>query len=182
MNGSATINASPIAPVPNVSSNLAPEVSLKIKISELLAAWTGSSLSVQSAGPTSTAGGTVTRDSTYIYYLPPSGSVSSDHIPYTISSANGCATAANIDLTIVTPGGIAQTITVSGDTATIHFYGIPGFQYDVQRATSLGPSPPADWSTRTTGSPLTASSNDGSFTYTDGSAPNGTAYYRSLQH
>jgi hypothetical protein len=29
---------------------------------------------------------------------------------------------------------------------------------------------------------LTASSNDGSFTYTDGSAPNGTAYYRSLQH
>lgn len=180
MSGSATINASPVAPSPNVSSNVAPNLSLKINISELLAAWTGSSLSLQSAGPASTAGGTVTKDSTYIYYLPPGGTVATDHIPYTVSSASGCSTSAYIDLAIATPGGIAQTISVSGGTATINFYGIPGFQYDVQRATSLGP--PANWTTITTGSPLTASLNDGSFSYTDDSAPDGTAYYRSMQH
>jgi hypothetical protein len=81
---------------------------------------------------------------------------------------------------IVPPGGIAQTIAVSDGTATISFYGIPGFQYDVQRATSLGP--PANWTTITMGSPLTASPNDGSFTCTDDSAPNGMAYYRAMQH
>jgi len=180
MSGSATINASPVAPSPNVSSNLAPRVSLKISISELLGAWAGSSLSLQSAGPASTAGGSVTKDSTYIYYLPPGGAVATDHIPYTVSSANGCSTSAYIDLVIVPPGGIAQTITVSDGTATISFYGIPGFQYDVQRATSLGP--PANWTTITIGSPLTASPNDGSFTCTDDSAPNGMAYYRAMQH
>ncbi len=180
MSGSATINASPVAPSPNVSSNVAPNLSLKISISELLTAWTGSSLSLQSAGPASTAGGTVTKDSTYIYYLPPGGTVAADHIPYAVSSASGCSTSAYIDLAIAVPGGIAQTITVSGGTATINFYGIPGFQYDVQRATSLGP--PANWTTITTGSPLTASLDDGSFSYTDDSAPDGTAYYRSMQH
>ncbi len=182
MNGSATINASPVAPVPNVSSNLAPGVSMKIKVSELLAAWTGSSLSVQSAGPNSTAGATVAEDSTYIYYLPPSSPITSDHIPYIVSDANGCTTTANLDLVIVAPGGIAQTITVSRGKATICFYGIPGRRYNVQRATSLGPSPPVDWSTVTTGSPLTASPRDGAFSYTDTSPPTGIAYYRSLQH
>jgi hypothetical protein len=108
--------------------------------------------------------------------------VTSDHIPYTVSSADGCTTAAKIDLIILPPGGVAQAIAVSEGTATIRFYGIPGLQYDVQRATSLGPSPAADWSTMTTGNPLTASPNDGAFTYTDNSAPNGAAYYRSLQH
>ena len=158
-------------------------MSLKINIADLLAAWTGDSLSVQSVGNSgsSTAGGTVSNDSTYIYYLPPSGAVTSDHIPYTVSGANGCSTSANLDLVIVAAGGFAQTITVSGGAATINFYGIPGVQYDVQRATSLGPSPPADWSI-INGSPLTASENDGSFAYTDSSAPNGTAYYRSIQH
>jgi hypothetical protein len=82
---------------------------------------------------------------------------------------------------IVAAGGVAQTITVSGGAATINFYGIPGIEYDVQRATSLGPSPPPDWITINS-SPLTASENDGAFGYTDSSAPNGTAYYRSIQH
>ena len=180
MTGSATINPGPVAPSPNVSSNVAPNLSLKINISELLAAWTGSSLSVQSAGPASTAGGTVAKDSTYIYYLPPSGTIATDRIPYTVSSANGCSTSANIDLTILAPGGVAQTIAVSGGRAVIAFYGVPGFQYDVQRATSLGP--PANWTNMTTGSPLAASLNDGSFSYTDNNAPDGTAYYRSIQH
>ena len=180
MNGSATIIAGPVAPSPNVNSNVAPHLSLKINISQLLAAWTGSSLSLQSAGPASTAGGTVTSDSTYIYYLPPSGTVAADHIPYTVSGASGCSTSATIDLTIAAAGGVAQSIKVSNGTATINFYGIPGFQYDVQRATSLGS--PANWTTLTTGSPLTASTNDGSFSYTDNSAPDGTAYYRCIQH
>jgi hypothetical protein len=66
-------------------------------------------------------------------------------------------------------------------------FGIPGFQYDVQRATSLnGP-----WMTLTSAPPLNATppftaGSDGSFTFTDnysdlGGAP-GSAYYRTVAH
>jgi len=60
----------------------------------------------------------------------------------------------------------------------IKFYGIPGLQYDVQRTTSL--TEPITWTTLTS-TPLSPEA-DGSFSYTDGEPPEGTAYYRSLQH
>ena len=100
-NASVTVNALPVAPVSNVSYNLSLPFSLKIDISDLLTNWTGTSLSVQSVA-NSADGGTVTKDSTYIFYTPPIGSPTSpDTIPYTVSGAGGCATAASIDVVFV---------------------------------------------------------------------------------
>ncbi len=182
-----TVSPFPVAPSPNVSSNLAPHASLKVEIVPLLAAWTspgGSPLSVQIAGPSSSQGGTAFMDSNYIYYLPPTtGNPANDSIPYTVANANGCATSASLDIQFVPSGGIAQTITVSGGSVTIKFFGTPGYTYSLQRATSLsGP-----WTTITANSTTSPSSpqapgKDGSFSFTDNAAPNGTAYYRSIQN
>jgi autotransporter-associated beta strand protein len=168
-----TVNAAPAAPSSNVSSNVAPHLSLKIRISELLAAWSGSSLSFQSAGPNSTAGGTVTSDSTYIYYLPPGGTISSDSIPYTVSGANGCTTAAQIDVSFVPRGCAVQQITTSGGRVTIIFAGIPSYRYDVQRSDGLSFS--SCDTVLTTNAP-----EAGVFTFTE-TPPGNSAYYRLMQ-
>ena len=172
---SVTVSAAPVAPSTNVIYNVAPRLSLKIRIVELLAAWTGSSLSVQSAGPSSTAGGTASQDNTYISYFPPSGTVSSDSIPYVVSGASGCTTAANIDLTFVAHGGQAQSIDYSAGGVTVSFAGIPNFEYDVQRSAT------ADFASPTT--VLTTNAPPaGVFIYTDANPLYPTGFYRLIQH
>ena len=113
-----------------------------------------------------------------IFYTPASNN-HDDSFPYTVDNGHNSTDRATVRVTVAPSGGIARTITVSGNTATIKFFGIPGIQYDVQRTTSL--AEPVYWTTLTTGSPLSPGT-DGSFTFTDTPAPNGTAYYRSLQH
>ncbi|MGD0260146.1 MAG: hypothetical protein ABSD29_10025 [Verrucomicrobiota bacterium] len=169
-----TVNAVPGAPSPNVSYNLVLPFSLKISISDLLTNWTGSSLSVQSAGPNSTDSGTVTKDSTYIYYLPPAGSPTSpDTIPYTVSGADGCTTVAYINVVFVSAaGGQAQAITVVGGTATVNFAGIPGYPYIVQRAEDVS------FTVNLTTVLTTNAPDDGVFTCVDTSPPGSQAYYR----
>lgn len=71
----------------------------------------------------------------------------------------------------------AQSITVSGSSATIQFSGVVGYKYHVQRTDSL--TPPTTWTTLTT-APLSPA-DDGSLTFTDTNAPPGTAYYRLMQ-
>jgi len=171
---SVTVTALPVAPSPDLSYNVAPKLSLKIKIADLLAAWTGSSLSVQSVG-NSTAGGTVSKDSTYIYYHPPSGTVSSDTIPYTVSGANGCTTAANIGLTFVAHGGQAQSIDYNAGGVAVIFAGIPAMQYDVQRSATADFASPE--TVLTTNAPAA-----GLFIHRDSSPLQPRGFYRLIQH
>ena len=56
--------------------------------------------------------------------------------------------------------------------------GVVGCEYHVQRTDSL--TPPMTWTTLTT-TPLSPAA-DGSLTFTDTTAPPGTAYYRLVQH
>jgi Bacterial Ig domain len=173
-NGTVTVNALPVAPSPNLSSNLAQHLSMKVKIVPLLAAWTspgGSPLSVVSAGPSSGQGGTVSKDSNYIYYLPPSGTPATDTIPYTVSDTNGCTTAGTLDVNFVTSAGYAQSISYSGGAVTINFAGIPGYQYEVERSSDASFTSPEV--VLTTNAP-----DAGLFIYTDNSPPQPTAYYR----
>jgi len=78
---------------------------------------------------------------------------------------------------IAPPGGIADSITAAPGTANLKFYGNPGHQFDVLRATNL--VPPIAW-TKLNVSPLSPAA-DGVFTFTDASAPAGKAYYRSVE-
>jgi hypothetical protein len=174
LTGSAvvTVNASPVAPT--VTTNAPPTLDLMINIANLLSSWTGSGLSVQSVVTNSAQGGTVSFDATYIYYIPPVNSISSDTISYTVVNGSSCATTASISLTFIPQGGIAQSITLSGGYPTINFAGIPGLGYDVEVSTNL-----ENWTTLET---ITAPS-DGVFSYTDDDPPEGAAaYYRLMQH
>jgi hypothetical protein len=65
--------------------------------------------------------------------------------------------------------GQVNGITVTGGTASMNFAGIPGYLYHVQVSTNL-----TDWNTIwTTNIPA-----GGVFQFTDGSAPQPSAYYR----
>ena len=74
-------------------------------------------------------------------------------------------------------GSVAKSIAASNGSALIQFSGVTGYEYDVQRATSL--NPPLMWTTVTI-SPLSPA-DDGSFTLTDTNAPAGPAYYRAVR-
>ncbi len=150
-------------------------LTLKIKVADIAVDQSSLPLAVQSLGA-SAQGATLTFDGTRLYYTPANDN--NDSFTYTVT--NGVETATGtITVTVVTsPGGLPKTIVVSGGTATIQFYGIPGYQYDVQRTTSL--TEPVTWTTLN-GTALTAGAT-GAFSFTDTNAPNGTAYYRSAQH
>ena len=85
---------------------------------------------------------------------------------------------ASVNIAKVRIASAAESITASGSVATIQFSGVIGYQYHVQRTASL--TPPVTWTTLTT-SPLSLAA-DGSLTFTDTTAPAGTAYYRLVQH
>jgi hypothetical protein len=72
----------------------------------------------------------------------------------------------------------AESITATGSSATIQFSAVVGYAYHVQRTASL--TSPITWTTLTT-TPLSPA-DDGSLTFTDTTAPPGTAYYRLVQH
>jgi hypothetical protein len=121
---------------------------------------------------TSGQGATLSSSGAFVFYEATNTSGNGDTFTYAISNGFGLTATATITITTTTAGGSAQTITVSGGTATINFAGIPGFQYEVQRSPDL-----SNWTTLET----TTAPADGVFSYTDNSAPNGSAYYRLLQ-
>jgi hypothetical protein len=95
---------------------------------------------------------------------------------FTMADGKVSAYVAKAMLALGPPAGLAKTIRVAETILTIVFQGTPGQPYDVQRTTSL--SPPVTWRTLTASSPLIPAA-DGSYTFTDTNAPQGTAYYRS---
>jgi hypothetical protein len=163
---SVMVNALPTAP--DAERVRGPGGSLKIGISGL-----GASASVTAVG-SGTNGATITKDSTYIYYLPVTGNADTDFFTYTVTDGNVCQKSGNITVTVVREGGVARSVSVVDGKVTIDFAGIPGFQYDVQfSADGL-----SDWSTVTT----IEAPPEGVFTYEDTSPPRSSGYYRLKQH
>jgi hypothetical protein len=98
-----------------------------------------------------------------------------DQFSYTVTDGFGGTNSALVNLAIATgtPGGQAQSVAISGVTATLQFAGIPGFSYNVQRTTNL-----VDWATILTTNPVA-----GVFQFTDdfsdlGGVIPASAYYR----
>jgi hypothetical protein len=132
----------------------------------------GDSLAL-TGGISSTNGATVSYDSDYVYYSNPNDVA--DQINYGVS--DGLSTnygVINITVNTDTSVGGGQAVTVSGNSATVTFAGIPTYQYEIQRSTNL-----LDWVTLVT----TNAPSNGVFQYTDNFSDLGyvapsAAYYR----
>jgi hypothetical protein len=139
---------------------------LKIKITDVLAACSdpdGGTPALDSVGA-SVQGATISTTATHILYA--LAADNSDSFPYTISDGQGGTTTGTITVQVVNPGG----------SVTVNFAGIPGFTYDVQRATDPG----GPWATVNT----QIAPPHGLFSYTNSPPPPlpPTAYYRLQQH
>jgi hypothetical protein len=151
---------------------------LRIRIADIAWDTTGKPVTLLSLG-TSGRGATLTTNSTYIFYQPQPGQDFGDLFTYTVTNGSDTNTGTIYVVVPLVSGGIAKSITCSGGTVTIKFFGIPGERYDVERATSL--VEPIQWETVSKGT-LTPEA-DGSFIFTDPSPPqSGSAYYRSVQY
>lgn len=166
-----TSNKPPIAPPQTFVR--APGLTLKIRIADLLAASSdpdGGTPALTGVG-SSGQGATISTISTHILYNPVN--VSNDSFTYTISDGQGGTATGTITVQVVNPGGLIQTITSMGGSVTIHFAGIPGYAYDIQRAPALG----GPWTTLAT---QTAPAN-GLFSHME-TPPGLPSFYRLRQH
>ena len=112
---------------------------------------------------TSEKGGTVTRDGTWIYYMPAAGFTNVDRFTYTISDSRGTPVTGTVTVELKPEDGAARNLSITdlGNSAyRLRFSGIPN------RATIIQYTPvlePPDWQTLTTGT----SDEVGIFEYID---------------
>jgi hypothetical protein len=79
-----------------------------------------------------------------------------------------------ITITVTNAVSSAVSVTTSGGAVSIHFAGVPGYAYDVERTTNLGGS----WTVvLTTNAPA-----HGLWFFTDSNPPQPSAFYRLRQH
>ena len=130
----------------------------------------GDALSVTGVSPGSASGGTVVSAGGNVTYTPLTNFVGTDSFTYSIADARGGVATATVTVTVSSGASQAQDIAYSPGGVTVKFAGVPGWSYNVQRATnSAGP-----WTVvHTTNAPAT-----GLFTYTDNYPPDPTGYYR----
>ncbi|HAV61363.1 MAG TPA: hypothetical protein DCY13_03255 [Verrucomicrobiales bacterium] len=132
------VNTSP-APLPDVIERPATN-GTKVLISELLANdgdADGDPLSFVSAGPASTAGGSVNREGDWLHYTPPAGHTNGDTFNYTVADDYGATTAAVVEVRIrvdVVPSPNLAIESLGGGELRIRFDGIPDKTYRVQFA------------------------------------------------
>jgi autotransporter-associated beta strand protein len=149
-------------------------IDLRITIADLLTNVTdvdADTITLSAAG-TSTNGVTLFNGSGFLLYHNTNNVL--DQFTYTVSDGNGGTATGNVNIAL-NPflTGQSAGISVSGSTATVQFFGIPGYGYGVQRSTNL-----TSWATLTT----TNAPANGAFDWTDDFSDLGvvpaSAYYR----
>jgi len=154
--------------------------SLKVTISSLLAndtdvdsAFVGDSISFVSVASTSTNGAAISNDLTRVYFYPTNlNSTVPDAFAYTIQDAYGHQATGNVLVNVSNVGGLAQSVDTSGGTVSVGFSGVPGYQYDVERAEDV------NFTVNLTVLTTTNAPANGQFSFTDTSPPQPTAFYR----
>ena len=165
-------NVAPVATSPTVTRGK--NTSLKIKISDLGTDANGDALSVTALGSGSQSA-TITHNTTYVFYVPSTGSTSNNNDSFTYTISDGTLTASGtVNVTVQSRGGAAQQITYNVNGVTVIFGGMPGLIYDVQRSTDAGFTSPSVIST-------IQAPTSGVFTNID-SSPSNPAFYRLIQH
>jgi hypothetical protein len=139
----------------------------------------GDSLSITSAGPTSTNGGTVTLAGGNITYQPVTDFVGTDLFSFVVSdpygaSATGTVLVAVTSASVPPPSVVVPPAYDSGSgTFSVTFAGIPNYTYSIQWA----PSPMGPWTFLKTA----VAGTDGLFEVTDAPSPQvSERYYRTV--
>jgi hypothetical protein len=165
------LNSAPVAQ--NASFTRARGQALKIDIALLLSNYTSDpDLDPRSlvAVGSSAQGATISTNTDFIFYTPASDDA--DTFSYTIADGHGGTAIGNINVLVVNPGGIPQSIAVSNGVVNVQFAGIPGYVYEVQQSSNL-----VYWVTKTN---FTAPPN-GLFLYVEQDATS-PSFYRLIQH
>ena len=136
-------------------------------------------LTVTSA--TSTNGATLVTNSTYVFYLPPASNPNvEDRFTYTISDGWLSATG-TVVVTIADPAGQSQNLVIGLDGANhprLTIFGIPGYQYDIQRgASTTGP-----WTTKHTCTLPSSGPSIGKYEWADAEVTGDSYFYRTKLH
>jgi hypothetical protein len=172
------VNTPPIAPNTNAGATQnQPLVILNAKLLSMAHDADGDTLSITSAGPTSTNGGTVTLTSTDITYVPVTDFVGTDLFSFVVSDMYGGSATGTVQVTVTSANVPSPNVVVpptyDSGSGTFHvtFAGIPNYTYTVQSTESqTGP-----WSFLKTATAGT----DGLFEVTDAELPPPPArYYR----
>ncbi len=138
----------------------------------------GDTLTVSSAGPASTQGGTAALSGGSVTYVPASNHVGADSFTAVISDGRGGSVNGTVQVTVLaTALPTAQGTGAIGRRADgkidLAFKATPGTQYDIRRSLDL-----VTWQTVAT---VTAG-NDGVIPFTDPTPPTGQAFYRVEAH
>jgi hypothetical protein len=98
-------------------------------------------LTFNSAGPTSTNGGSVVASGNWIFYTPPPGFTNSDAFSYVIADSIGLQATGTVLITVPVDSEQSQNIVAIEDlgegSVLIEFQGIPGRAYTIQYAETL---------------------------------------------
>ncbi len=134
------INSAPVAQTATYPRPV--NFNLKIRIATLATNWSdadGDTINLTSAGPASTNGVSVSKDSTFIYYNSTNGS-NPDQFSYVISDGF-VSMSGMVNVAVSSAPGTALTatnqITFIGGVPTLQLAGIPGRTYYVQASTNL---------------------------------------------
>lgn len=157
--------------------------SLKISIPLVLTNYTGDAngdARIFLGAGTSTNGAYISTNSAFIWFAPvnnlPESFTYAVRDNRTYRPGDTVYVATNWITVVVTNAvGYAQAISgINGNDVTVKFAGVPGYAYDVERATNVaGP-----WSVVAT----TNAPSAGVWIYTDSSPPQPSAFYRTAQH
>ena len=125
-----------------------------------------------SAISTSTNGITLINSSGYLLYY--NTNAVNDQFTYTVDDGNDGTTTGNVNI-ITQPfvTGQSATLAISGSTAALSFYGIPGYTYGVQRSTNL-----TAWATIVTTNAPANGQIDWTDDFSDLGVVPASAYYR----
>jgi autotransporter-associated beta strand protein len=173
-----TANQPPVAG--NTNAGVTENQALVLGTDKLLAICSdpdGDPLSIISAGPISTNGGTVSLTSSNITYVPATNFVGQDLFNYTVSDGRGGTATGSVLVTVTAASAPALNIVIGPEILPdghfyIQFVGIPGYRYTIQYSPTLD-SP--SWTTITN---LAAGTN-GLFDFEDPTTPlPPSRYYR----
>ena len=98
-------------------------------------------LTLVSAGPTSTNGGTVVVNGGWVFYSSASDSTNTDAFPYVIADSDGLQATGWVSITVPVDLSQSQNIVASNNlgngASLIQFQGIPGYTYTIEYTESL---------------------------------------------